>query len=316
MATLGVSVPKDDRQLSWHWFEDGRLAKVHTVDFHGDQLLGIENGKILIPVKPICDGMGLPWEAQRQRINRHPILAKGACIIQVPFGSGGAQEMVCLPLSRINFWLATVSPDRIINPDVRIRVLLYQEECAEALFFHFQPAASASESSTTAAPEPPVDLARRDDVIRGREASERSEQAANQAHHSAVRTEKAVNQIREGKKKYPLPATTREAMHILWTYYRSLDEKVALCPCCFKSVIMESRGHLKRGSFNWDHTGPGHKRSLYDGWYVCVECNIKFEETKNDTLGYRQEKKQEWDEYLGNVRKYYKLNKAQLGLTV
>jgi hypothetical protein len=34
-------------------------------------------------------------------------LAKGMVMMTIPFGSGGAQEMVCLPLDRVNFWLAT-----------------------------------------------------------------------------------------------------------------------------------------------------------------------------------------------------------------
>ena len=45
--------------------------------------------------------------------------------------------MVCLPLDRVNFWLATVDVGRIKNPHAQSKVVLYQEECAEALYRHF-----------------------------------------------------------------------------------------------------------------------------------------------------------------------------------
>jgi hypothetical protein len=45
--------------------------------------------------------------------------------------------MVCLQLRLVNLWLATIEETRIKDPDIRVRVELYQEECADVLYRHF-----------------------------------------------------------------------------------------------------------------------------------------------------------------------------------
>lgn len=50
--------------------------------------------------------------------------------------AGGQQKAVCLPLTRLNFWLATIEANRV-RPEIRETILAYQRECADALFAHF-----------------------------------------------------------------------------------------------------------------------------------------------------------------------------------
>jgi len=108
------------------------------MNFYGDRLYGVkEQGAIYIPLKPICEAMGIDHDSQRHRINRDPVLAKGAVVMTVPFGAGGQQMMFCLSLNRINFWLATIQPERIKNEPARERAMLYREECADVLFVYF-----------------------------------------------------------------------------------------------------------------------------------------------------------------------------------
>lgn len=45
--------------------------------------------------------------------------------------------MVGLPLSKLNFWLARIHPNKVPNPETRAKVIAYQEECADVLFAHF-----------------------------------------------------------------------------------------------------------------------------------------------------------------------------------
>jgi hypothetical protein len=112
--------------------------QVYEVNFHGDRLLGVKTAaEITIPIKPICDALGIELSGQRQRILRHPVLQKSAGVITLNSGAAGSQQAVVLQLNRLNFWLATISPERIKGPGARERVILYQEECADALFDYF-----------------------------------------------------------------------------------------------------------------------------------------------------------------------------------
>ena len=49
-------------------------------EFYGDELSAVRveiEGKsaVYVPVRPICDYMGVDWSSQRQRINRDPVLS-------------------------------------------------------------------------------------------------------------------------------------------------------------------------------------------------------------------------------------------------
>lgn len=50
---------------------------------------------------------------------------------------GTSPGVVALPLNRLNFWLATIHPNKVPDPDTRAKVIRYQIECADALFAHF-----------------------------------------------------------------------------------------------------------------------------------------------------------------------------------
>lgn len=70
-----------------------------SVDFHGHALTVITGpeGEHLVAMKPICEAIGLQWEAQLKRIKRHPVLSQGMSIMDTP-SAGGEQETTCLPL--------------------------------------------------------------------------------------------------------------------------------------------------------------------------------------------------------------------------
>lgn len=108
---------------------------------------------VYVPLRPICDYLGLDWSAQRRRINRDPILAKvtkGVAVTATP-ERGGTQEMVCMPLDFLNGWLFGVNATRV-NPNLRERLLTYQAECYRVLSRHFTtPTPGVSSTSATLA---------------------------------------------------------------------------------------------------------------------------------------------------------------------
>lgn len=111
-----------------------------TVEFYGDRIVAVrvKDGAVYVPIRPICELLGLDWSAQRQRILRDPVLSrktKGVVITTTPSASGvggGKQEMLSLPLDYVSGFLFGVNAGRV-KEEVRDRLILYQEKCYSVL---------------------------------------------------------------------------------------------------------------------------------------------------------------------------------------
>jgi hypothetical protein len=51
---------------------------------------------VYVPLRPICDYLGLAWNGQFQRINRDPVLTEAIKGVPITGTPGGRQEMTCL----------------------------------------------------------------------------------------------------------------------------------------------------------------------------------------------------------------------------
>ncbi|MFT4247675.1 MAG: phage antirepressor N-terminal domain-containing protein [Pseudomonas sp.] len=104
------------------------------VEFAGATLLGrIYKDQAYVAMKPIVEGMGLDWDRQMVKLRNHPVLAKQLTPIRgVVAGDGKNRQMLCLPHSRLPFWLATVNPSKV-RADIREKVILFQEQAADVL---------------------------------------------------------------------------------------------------------------------------------------------------------------------------------------
>ncbi|MGP9819177.1 phage antirepressor N-terminal domain-containing protein [Salinarimonas sp. NSM] len=110
-----------------------------TITFHGANLVAIPGESpetTMVAMKPVVEGMGLDWGGQHKKVLSHPVLSGCVSVTEIP-SEGGMQRTVLLPLNRLHFWLATISPNRIADPVVRERVILFQTEAADVLFEHF-----------------------------------------------------------------------------------------------------------------------------------------------------------------------------------
>jgi hypothetical protein len=59
-----------------------------TIDFYGDELTAVlvedEHGQtVYVPIRPICDFLGVAWSPQRRRINRDVVLSRVAMSVTV-----------------------------------------------------------------------------------------------------------------------------------------------------------------------------------------------------------------------------------------
>lgn len=112
------------------------------VVFYDDEITAVlveVEGKreIFVPIRPICDFLGVAWDPQRRRINRDLVLSGEVKGVTVTVTPGGRQEMICLPLDYISGFLFGISASRV-KEEARDRLVRYQRECYKVLAEAFQ----------------------------------------------------------------------------------------------------------------------------------------------------------------------------------
>lgn len=124
-----------------------------SIDFYGDELIVVTlEGQPYIPIRPICDFLGLSWSGQSDRIRRDAVLSGEAATVRVTRTEGERQvsrELLCLPLEYLNGWLFGVNASRV-KEELTERLIRYQRDCYRVLAQAFQGTAVSSPSSALA----------------------------------------------------------------------------------------------------------------------------------------------------------------------
>ena len=130
-------------------------AREQVVDFYGDTIpvAQLAEGEIYVPLRPICEQLGLSWAGQRERTYRDEVLAEALRSIRMTrTEAGGHRAVLCLPLKHLPGWLFGVMAARV-KPTMREKILRYRRECFDVLWRAFAPAMVPA-----APPAPPADL--------------------------------------------------------------------------------------------------------------------------------------------------------------
>lgn len=92
------------------------------------------NGKPFIPLKPMCDSLGLDVDGQRRKLDQ----AEWATteFISAVAGDGRTREMIALDADNVPMWLATIQVSRVADA-ARPVLIAYQREAATALRDYF-----------------------------------------------------------------------------------------------------------------------------------------------------------------------------------
>ncbi|WP_052115768.1 phage antirepressor N-terminal domain-containing protein [Gallibacterium anatis] len=107
--------------------------QLQTIQFNNQSLITFEqNSTHYVAMRPICENIGLAWNAQLLRIKRDEVLSQGMIVMITPT-NGGEQEMVCLPIQYLNGWLFGIDVKRV-KPEIRETLITYKRECYQALF--------------------------------------------------------------------------------------------------------------------------------------------------------------------------------------
>lgn len=121
-------------------------AEVRTVNFYGDEIAGAlvradDGEQIYVPVRPLCDYLGVSWTGQRERIMRDEVMAAEVRFVRVTRtnSKGGNPNVLCLPLDFIPGFLFGISTGRVTRPGVQEKLNRYRRECFRVLWQAFRP---------------------------------------------------------------------------------------------------------------------------------------------------------------------------------
>ncbi|MEI7675910.1 MAG: phage antirepressor N-terminal domain-containing protein [Bacteroidales bacterium] len=90
----------------------------------------------LVPIKPICDALGIDYSRQLQKLKEDDFLSSTMGLVPTVAADNKEREMVCLPLRYVFGWLFTINPKNV-NPEAKEAVTRYRLECYDTLHNHF-----------------------------------------------------------------------------------------------------------------------------------------------------------------------------------
>lgn len=99
------------------------INKIQIIQIDGD----------LIPIKPICQALGIDEDAQRRKLYGDDFFNSVAVLSTATGADKKEYEMLCLPLPYIFSWLATINPKNV-KEEAKEAVQLYRLECSKVIF--------------------------------------------------------------------------------------------------------------------------------------------------------------------------------------
>lgn len=114
------------------------MSTPNTTTINGVDIATVtdENGNVFVPVKPICDAIGVAYQSQQLKLQEHELLAPTITLRVIVAADGKQREMVCLPLEYVYGWIFTINPKNVSGV-AHDAVLRYQLECYKVLYEHF-----------------------------------------------------------------------------------------------------------------------------------------------------------------------------------
>jgi hypothetical protein len=110
-----------------------RPVRIESIDLDGDELVAavLEGEGVAVPIRLVCDALGLATQPQSDRLREHDVLSQGLRVVRVPI-NGRVRSVLALLHTHIAFWLATITPSQV-RDDVRPKLVRYQRELVVVL---------------------------------------------------------------------------------------------------------------------------------------------------------------------------------------
>lgn len=114
---------------------------IQTIPFHGQTIqAAMVDGKPNVALKPMCENLGVDYEAQYKRLRRQPWAT--ISIMEMVAADGKNREMSMIDRRTFTMWLATIDTSRLKNEATRQLIVTYQNEAADALDEYFNEGAA------------------------------------------------------------------------------------------------------------------------------------------------------------------------------
>lgn len=119
------------------------------VDFYGDDITAAlvevgnqEQPQIYVPLRPLCDYLGLDWSSQLKRTRRDEVLADALNSVVImttgePGVGQGRRETLCIKLEQLPGWLFGIDSKRV-RPELQEKIKRYRRDCFDILWKAFQ----------------------------------------------------------------------------------------------------------------------------------------------------------------------------------
>ena len=111
--------------------KEEKIAVVNNVT-----ILATGEAEMLIPIKPICEALGIDYSGQIKKVKEDDFLSSTVVLSTTVGADGKDREMVCLPYEYVFGWLFTINPKNV-KPGAQEAVAKYRIECYDVLFRHF-----------------------------------------------------------------------------------------------------------------------------------------------------------------------------------
>lgn len=108
------------------------ISKINGVDI----VTVNQDGETYVPIKPICQALGIDFSAQYNKLQSDETLSSTIAIIAMVGADNREREMVCLAVKFIYGWLFTINPGKVAT-EAREAVTRYRRECYDVLYDHF-----------------------------------------------------------------------------------------------------------------------------------------------------------------------------------
>ncbi|NJL06212.1 MAG: hypothetical protein HC911_15165 [Chloroflexaceae bacterium] len=123
------------------------------VEFYDDTILAALVSvagatKIVVPVRPVCEVLGINWPPQWQRIRRDTVLQTTVIEVITVARDGKRRKMAALPIEFLHGWLFGIT-DTQVKAEYREKITLYRRECFTVLATAFQADLLLPDTSTT-----------------------------------------------------------------------------------------------------------------------------------------------------------------------
>lgn len=107
------------------------IAKINNT-----AIIIIENGDKRVPIRPICDALGVDHSKQLRKIKDDEILGPTVALRATVGKDGKERDMQTIPYKYVFGWLFSIN-SRNVAEDARKTVIRYKIACYDALYYHF-----------------------------------------------------------------------------------------------------------------------------------------------------------------------------------